>query len=226
MLGRRKKALGLCADRPFAAGSSSPTDPAMKMQDRRINHQVVSKRATTDGILIRYVRLKDRKAVRDLTLRAYEEYASLMPSRHWVYYRENIIETLDGDETADRILAESDGVIVGSVMLYPAGRLLSSEDDEVFIASWPEVRLLAVDPEARGRGIGAALMRECAQRARRAGSEFLVLHTNDLMRAAIHLYEKLGFERFPEADWVVDEKTIVKAYRLDLSRRRQADRER
>ncbi len=176
-------------------------------------------------IRIRDAQATDRKAVRDLTLRAYEEYASLMPSSHWEYYRENIIETLDGDEPAHRILAERDGAIVGSVILYPAGRVLSSEDDEVFVASWPEVRLLAVDPKARGGGIGAALMGECAGRARRAGSRFLVLHTNDLMRAAIHLYEKMGFERFPELDFVVDEETIVKAYRLDLSTYHPADRE-
>jgi ribosomal protein S18 acetylase RimI-like enzyme len=37
------------------------------------------------------------------------------------------------------------------------------------------------------------------------------------MRAAIHLYEKMGFQRFPELDYVVDEKTIIKAYRLNLS---------
>ena len=166
---------------------------------------------------IRDVQAADREAVRDLTLRAYEEYASLMPSSHWVYYRENIIETLDGDEAAERILAERDNSIVGSVILYPARRVLYSEDNEVFVMSWPEVRLLAVDPKARGQGIGAALMGECASRARRAGSRFLTLHTNDLMKAAIHLYEKLGFERFPEFDFVVDEETIVKAYRLDLS---------
>ena len=170
------------------------------------------------NIHIRNVRPKDRKGVRDLTLRAYAEYGSLMPSPHWEYYRENIVETLDGDEQAERILAERDGRIVGSVFLYPAGRVLYSTENEIFVAPWPEARLLAVDPNARGQGIGAALMGECAKRARRAGSRFLVLHTNDLMRAAIHLYEKLGFERFPEADYVVDEKTIIKAYRLELSK--------
>jgi ribosomal protein S18 acetylase RimI-like enzyme len=101
--------------------------------------------------------------------------------------------------------------------------VLFSADEEVFVASWPEVRLLAVDPKARDQGIGAALMAECASRARRAGSRFLVLHTNDLMRAAIDLYEKMGFERFPELDYVVDEKTIIKAYRLNLSTYRPAD---
>jgi GNAT superfamily N-acetyltransferase len=166
---------------------------------------------------VRDAQAKDRQAVRDLTLRAYEEYASLMPPTHWAYYRENIIETLDGDEPAERILAERDGAIVGSVILYPAGRVLFTADEEVFVASWPEVRLLAVDLEARGQGIGAALMAECASRAHGAGSKFLVLHTNDLMRAAIHLYEKMGFQRFPELDYVVDEKTIIKAYRLNLS---------
>ncbi len=163
----------------------------------------------------------DREAVRELTLRAYEEYAALMLPSHWAGYRENIIATLESAEPAGRIVAERDGVIVGSVLLYPAGRVLYSPDGDVFTTSWPEVRLLAVDPAARGRGLGAALLGEAISRARRSGYRFLVLHTNDMMRAAIHLYEKVGFKRFPELDFAVDEDVIIKAYRLDLSTHHQ-----
>jgi GNAT superfamily N-acetyltransferase len=53
---------------------------------------------------------------------------------------------------------------------------------------WPQVRLLAVAPPGRGRGVGAALMQECVRRARAAGAPVLALPTTELMRAALRLY--------------------------------------
>ncbi len=82
--------------------------------------------------------------------------------------------------------------------------------------TWPEVRLLAVAPSARGRGVGAALMNECIHRARSAGATALTLHTTDLMQAAMRLYERLGFERAHDLDLEPAPGIIAKGYRLDL----------
>ena len=117
---------------------------------------------------IRDARTGDREAIRDLTLSAYEEYSALMP--YWDYYLENIITTLDGEEGENQIVAEQDGVIAGSVLLYPAGTVFSCPDHETTSLRWPEVRLLAVAPTARRRGVGAALMAECVRRSRKAGA--------------------------------------------------------
>lgn len=164
---------------------------------------------------VRDARPSDRAKARKVTLSAFQQYAALIPSR-WEGYRENILETLSHPEPAEQILAEEGGKIVGSVLLYPAGTHLESEN-ATETRDWPEVRLLAVAPEARGKGIGAALMRECMNRARRSGAAFLTLHTTDMMRVAMRMYEKMGFVRAPEFDFQVDEEVLVKAYRLDLS---------
>jgi ribosomal protein S18 acetylase RimI-like enzyme len=63
------------------------------------------------------------------------------------------------------------------------------------------VRLLAVTPTAQGQGIGRSLMEECLARARGQGAAAMILHTTDMMQAAMTLYTKLGFVRAPELDF-------------------------
>jgi len=156
----------------------------------------------------------DREAILNLTLLAYQEYAPLM--RYWEYYRNDIIATLQDVLPAEQIAAEQNNAIVGSVLLYPAGTVFTFPDGDTFTLLWPEVRLLAVAPAMRGEGIGAALMGECIRRARGSGAQSLTLHTNDIMHAAIRLYERMGFEHDRSLDFPIDELLTIRGYRLDL----------
>ncbi|MGI9034262.1 MAG: GNAT family N-acetyltransferase [Acidimicrobiales bacterium] len=62
------------------------------------------------------------------------------------------------------------------------------------------IRMLAVAPEARRRGVGTFLVRACIARARAEGRTRLWLHTTEAMRGARRLYERESFHRAPEAD--------------------------
>jgi GNAT superfamily N-acetyltransferase len=165
-------------------------------------------------VAIRDARDDDCDAVRDVVLRAYAEYASMMPERLWMRYRQQLLDTLDSVVSVERIVAERTGALVGSVLLFPPAA--AAYGSPVLKAEYPEVRLLAVLPEARGRGIGAALMEDCAERARRAGASTLGLHTTEIMQAALRMYERLGYVRAPEHDFVPAPGILVKGYRLDL----------
>jgi GNAT superfamily N-acetyltransferase len=87
----------------------------------------------------------------------------------------------DSDHNAAWI-AEVDGRRAGCVMC-------TRKDDKV-----AQLRLLLVEPEARGMGIGSRLVEECVRFARRAGYERIVLWTNGVLTDARRIYERAGFE--------------------------------
>jgi len=169
---------------------------------------------THESAVIRDMRHAESDAVRTVVLSAYREYAAIMPAPLWTGYRRQLLATLEAAGPVERIVAEREGSIVGSVLLFPPATVAYGA--AAVSSEYPEVRLLAVIPEARTHGIGLALMEECARRARRAGAAALGLHTTDIMRAAVRMYERLGYVRVPAQDFSPVTGVLIKGYRLDL----------
>ena len=102
-------------------------------------------------------------------------------------------------------IAEIDGRKVGSVALV-------RQTDTV-----AQLRILLVEAEARGHGVGARLVEECIGFARRSGYRSIMLTTYDLLTAARRIYEAAGFlcvERHPE--WAYGHDLIAETWELRL----------
>lgn len=146
----------------------------------------------------------DSDAVGDLTARVYR-------AGGWsdAAYSRLLLDGRSRIEQATVFVALQGAVLAGTVTVARPGTPFAGfcGADEV------EVRMLAVDPQARGRGIAGLLMDACEGLARQERFAGVVLSTELDMRAAHRLYERRGYVRRPERDRHIGRFHLL-AYRL------------
>lgn len=135
----------------------------------------------------------DINALKGLAIRSWSQFQPSMTPENW----QRLSANLSAEKTYTELLDTSYSVvclnkneaIVGMSFLVPSGN-----PTEVFDASWSYLRFVTVDPTHRGLGIGKQLTERCIEHARNNGERTLALHTSEMMDAARHIYEGLGFK--------------------------------
>jgi ribosomal protein S18 acetylase RimI-like enzyme len=160
-------------------------------------------------VVVREARPAEYARVGELTIAAYK---TLERDHLEDGYAEQILDVAGRAASALVLVAvDDDGSLLGACTFVadPSSPWMEwTGPDET------ELRLLAVDASARGRGVGQALVEACIERTRALGRPML-LHTTQFMDAAPRLYERVGFRRAPERDVEGYEPYEFRAYRLD-----------
>ncbi|WP_018623573.1 GNAT family N-acetyltransferase [Kangiella aquimarina] len=113
------------------------------------------------------------------------------------------------------VAKDSNGKNIGAVVFFSDMKHYGSGGTAVHEKNACGFRLLAVDPDARGLGVGKALSMACIERARNLGKGKVVIHSTEAMKVAWGMYERLGFERALDLDFM-QQKLKVYGFRLIL----------
>lgn len=159
------------------------------------------------GVKVRDARPEELAAIGDLRVAAYRADGFLSSTSTYAA----TLHALGSDGTGEVLAAVDDGRVLGTVMLmpWPHGNIVRGPEEA-------EIRALAVNGLARGRGVGRALVAAVMQRATARDVRHLLLLTHPDMRAAQHLYAEAGFCRLPDRDWQPGPGPTLLAFGLNL----------
>ncbi|GJM45224.1 MAG: hypothetical protein DHS20C21_20660 [Gemmatimonadota bacterium] len=137
------------------------------------------------------------------------------PDEQPAYYEmlANIGRFAEKKDTQVLVALSTTGAVVGGVVYFGDMAVYGSGGTATSETNASGIRLLGVDPAARGQGVGKALTKACLQLARARGHDQVILHTTQAMKVAWTMYEKLGFERSSDLDFL-QERLPVFGFRL------------
>lgn len=162
-----------------------------------------------DAVQIRPALPSELPVIGDLRVAAYRADGYLTPPSAYA----GTLRALGSAGDGEILAAVAGDAIIGTVMLqlWPQAGELARGPQEA------EVRALAVTPQARGRGVGRALLAATVDLAARRGVRQLLLLTRPEMRSAQHLYLAAGFRRLPDRDVSPYPGLVLLAYGLPLT---------
>lgn len=164
-------------------------------------------------IVVRPARPEEFPRIGDITVAA---YTAIEVSGNPVVddYMDVLRDVKSRAEAAEVLVAVDEaGLVLGAVTLVMDAGSPLAEYDEPGTVSF---RMLAVAPEAQGKGVGKVLANHCVTRARGADAHAVLIHSRDTMTKARGIYEKMGFVRHPEIDFEVED-IKLDGFRLDLA---------
>ncbi|WP_257313234.1 GNAT family N-acetyltransferase [Geothrix fuzhouensis] len=113
------------------------------------------------------------------------------------------------------VALSAEGELMGGVVYFGDMAEYGSGGTATTVKDASGIRLLGVSPKFRALGVGKELTKACIQLAQEKGHAQVILHTTQAMQIAWGLYERLGFERSEDLDFLQGELPVY-GFRLPL----------
>lgn len=137
---------------------------------------------------IRKFKSEDTQNVNEIALSAFLQYQSCYSD--WESFSAKISNMASLASESKLLVATSEEEkIIGAVAYVPAGK-----SNGFFSSEWAAIRMLVVNPNYRGIGLGRALTEACISHAIQDKFNCIALHTSPIMEVALKMYLKMGFE--------------------------------
>ena len=170
--------------RLFALSHSSPRRKVLGFSNRNWRHFLREPRTMSSTVLREFCEA-DAQEINRLAVTAFEEFGCNYSD--WPALAAFYGKMSDLAKSGEIVVAE---IAAGAVAYIPPHRGKAAYFDQ----AWPVIRSLVVDPKSRGVGVGRALTQECIKRASRDRSPVIALHTSAILKVALAMYLRMGFE--------------------------------
>jgi ribosomal protein S18 acetylase RimI-like enzyme len=144
-------------------------------------------------MLYRHALEKDIGALQSLGVASYGRLKPMLTPENWA----KMESLLTADYTFPfmvrshhSFVCEEEGRLLGMAFLVPSGN-----PTKIYVADTSYIRMVGVHPDAGGKGIAQKLTELCIEKAKETGEIMVSLHSAEIMYAARHIYEKLGFKK-------------------------------
>lgn len=151
-------------------------------------------------LIYRRATISDFKKLKSLGKTSYSEFSKVLTIENW----NKMNSFLESDDNLTNLITQStifvcekESEIIGMIYLVPSGN-----PTKLFRENWSYIRFLGVNTEFRGRGIGQNLTDLCMQYAKETKETHIALHTSEFMDAARAIYEKRGFRKTKEIEYL------------------------
>lgn len=171
-----------------------------------------------ESFSIREAKREEYKAIGKLMVNVYSKLEGFPKKNDQPEYYKmlaNIGEWCNKPCTKLLVAVNTEGIVGGAVVYFSDMKYYGSGGTATQEENAAGFRLLAVDPPLRGNGLGTEITLACIEEAKNDGVGQLIIHSTEYMRIAWNMYEKLGFKRSSDLDFMQEELPVF-GFRLML----------
>ncbi len=154
---------------------------------------------TTD-LKYRKADLSDFDQLKSLGKESYAEFSQVLDAENWTKMNAFLNSDIGLSQLIKQsavYICEKQSEIIGMIYLVPSGN-----PTKLFKSNWSYIRFLGVNTQHRGKGIGKTLTDLCMEHAKKTNEQYIALHTSEFMDSARSIYEKKGFVKTKEFQYL------------------------